>query len=256
MDKKIWIFIGIVIVLLIGFFGAKQLGWLDNISNSQNITISNAQVDLFNAEKTITKDNIPTDFGKDLTGPVADSANVLDNYSGNVDSKVTVIEYADFQCPGCASQNPKTEKIRNEFGDKISWVYRYYPLISIHPNAIASATTAEAVARQNPAKFWEIHNALFDNQSTWENATASNRKNIFRALVQQVDGIDIDRWSTDYDNYMNNGIKTKIDFNKQLGDNIKIQGTPALVINGRLTTNSEWSSEDDLRKLITDELAK
>ncbi|HLD61609.1 MAG TPA: thioredoxin domain-containing protein, partial [Patescibacteria group bacterium] len=63
--------------------------------------------------------------------PITDS----DWIKGNKDAKVTIIEYSDFQCPACASAYPIMKKAVQEFGDKIRFAYRHFPLIQIHQNA-------------------------------------------------------------------------------------------------------------------------
>ena len=65
-----------------------------------------------------------------------------DHVFGKADSKVVLIEYADFQCPGCAAAHPQLKAIIEEYKDKIAFVYRAFPLTSIHPNALAAAATA------------------------------------------------------------------------------------------------------------------
>src|SRR5664279_5031157 len=70
-----------------------------------------------------------------------------DHLLGNKDSKVVLIEYADFQCPGCKAAYPVVKTVTDEFKGSVAFVYRYMPLTTIHPNAKASAAAAEAAGR-------------------------------------------------------------------------------------------------------------
>ena len=67
-----------------------------------------------------------------------------DHVYGNKDAKVVVIEYADFQCPGCGALFSPLKEAKEAYKDKVAFVYRYMPLTSIHPNAKAAAASAEA----------------------------------------------------------------------------------------------------------------
>src|SRR5258708_7695839 len=81
---------------------------------------------------------------------------------GNTNAKVTVIEYADFQCPACAAYYPVVKQLTQDFGTQVKFVYRYFPLQQ-HQNGRISAHAAEAAGRQG--KFWEMHDMLFLHQN-------------------------------------------------------------------------------------------
>lgn len=88
-----------------------------------------------------------------------------DHVLGNPDAEITLIEFSDFQCPFCASLHPTLSRIVTESNGNINWVYRYFPLNSIHPEATPSALASECVARYagNNA-FWKFADELFKNQ--------------------------------------------------------------------------------------------
>lgn len=91
-----------------------------------------------------------------------------DEYRGNQDAKVTIIEFSDFQCPFCKQYVEQTEPtLDQKYLDtgKVKWVFKNFPLTNIHPYAKAGAIAAECAADQN--KFWEMRKALFDNQDKW-----------------------------------------------------------------------------------------
>lgn len=88
-----------------------------------------------------------------------------DQVKGKENASVTLIEYADFQCPACASYAPVVEQLEENYGDRVRFVFRHFPLISIHKNAYAASVATEAAGAQG--KFWEMHDLLFERQSEW-----------------------------------------------------------------------------------------
>src|SRR3989344_4534134 len=93
--------------------------------------------------------------------------NETDWARGNEDSAVTLMEYLDFQCPACVAYHLLVTQLFNEYGDKVRFITRHFPISNIHQNAISSAKAAEAAGRQD--KFWEMHDVLFENQGKWSN---------------------------------------------------------------------------------------
>ncbi len=90
-----------------------------------------------------------------------------DQYRGNPDAEVVVIEFSDFQCPFCRRHTEDTQPILDEqfvdTGD-VLWVYKHFPL-NIHPQAPAAGVAAECAAEQG--LFWEMHELLFANTEAW-----------------------------------------------------------------------------------------
>jgi len=77
-----------------------------------------------------------------------------------------VVEYGDFECPHCGQAYPIVKALLEEFGPRMRFVYRHFPLIQIHPQAEHAAEAAEAAGAQG--KFWEMHDTLFENQDALE----------------------------------------------------------------------------------------
>lgn len=84
---------------------------------------------------------------------------------GKAGAPVTIIEFSDFQCPYCGKAHPTVKKVLADYGDKVTLVFKHFPLVSIHPRAQKSAEAAECAKDQG--KFWEFHDQLFDNQTDW-----------------------------------------------------------------------------------------
>lgn len=185
-----------------------------------------------------------------------ENGNIADHVRGKADSKVVVVEYADYQCPGCASMAPHIDKIYEEYKDDVAFVFRNFPL-KAHQNARAASAAAEAAAKQG--YFWEMYDTIYSNRSSWIEQTGEARTNTFAELFAGVakDG-DIDQFRSDLSN---EDILKKIDFDYKLGLNVdKVTATPSLYVNGVALDVASVETFDDvedlLRTQIEAELAK
>jgi len=85
-----------------------------------------------------------------------------DHSQGPAGARVTLVEYADFECPSCGEAYPLVKAIERAFGDNLRLVFRHFPLRASHPHALAAARAAEAAAEQG--RFWQMHDRLFERQ--------------------------------------------------------------------------------------------
>lgn len=85
-----------------------------------------------------------------------------DHVRGDFNAPVTLVEYGDYECPACGMAYPVVERIREHFGSKLRFVFRHFPLSTVHPLAEPAAETAEFTALHR--KFWPMHDSLFLNQ--------------------------------------------------------------------------------------------
>ncbi len=83
-----------------------------------------------------------------------------DHIRGNPKAKVSVIEYSDFECPFCKRHHPTMQQIVETYGDKVNWVYRHFPLESLHSQAKKEAEASECAGEQG--KFWEFTDTIFE----------------------------------------------------------------------------------------------
>jgi protein-disulfide isomerase len=93
-----------------------------------------------------------------------------DPFMGPEGAAVTIVEFSDFQCPYCQrAAEQMVPQILAQYGDRVRFVYRDFPLYQIHPQAVAASLAAECADDQG--KFWEYHDLLFDNQSALDDAS-------------------------------------------------------------------------------------
>ncbi len=112
---------------------------------------------------------------------------------GTQNAKVTLVEYADFQCPACGYYYPLTKQLEQDFKGKVRFVYRFFPLSS-HQFGMLSAQAAYAALLQG--KFWEMHDMLFANQKDW--AAATDARPIFVDYAKKL-GLNMQKFQQDMD---------------------------------------------------------
>ena len=169
---------------------------------------------------------------------------------------MVIFEYADFQCSGCASANPRVNKLIEEYNGKLAVVYRNF-LLSYHQNGTAAASAAEAAGLQG---YWkEYADKLFANQSVWASATGDSRTDMFVDLFSNVTGGkgDTEKFIADMSSAE---VKARVNFDMGLADDLDIPGTPSFFLNGERIDLTNVSTEDEFLKLfrskIDEELKK
>ena len=96
----------------------------------------------------------------DLAIPVTDADHAL----GPASAPLTLVEYGDYECPGCLNAEPIVSALRDQLGDRLRTVFRHYPQSGVHARASAAAEAAEAAAAQG--RFWDMHRELFRHSQT------------------------------------------------------------------------------------------
>jgi protein-disulfide isomerase len=197
-------------------------------TNTPNKSLNQAALDLYYNPKTPAG---------------AQPANML----GAPSATVTVEEFADFQCPTCATVHTKMKEINSLYGGRIKFIYRNYPLTQMHKNAYEAASAAEAAGFQG--KFWAMQDQLFTNQKTWSNSAEARK--LFEEYANKI-GLDVAKWQTDMASVP---IKTRIDADINRGSALKITGTPSVFINGRQLAVEEMEV-NTMRQIIDAEMQK
>jgi protein-disulfide isomerase len=152
---------------------------------------------------------------------------------GASDRQIVMVEFSDFQCPFCGTANKNVKQFMAKYKDKVTLVYKHFPLTQIHPEALPAARASWAANKQG--KFWEYHDVLFGNQAKLNEAfyleTATSLK------------LDIKKFDADRkiaDNFILEDFK--------LGRKLGIDGTPVFIINGEVVTGA--ASLADLEKAL------
>lgn len=176
-----------------------------------------------------------------LTAPAVSNTDIA---QGPKNAKVTLIEYADFQCPACGAYFPVVQQLRQQYGNKVLFVYRYFPLTSIHQNAMLAAQAAEAARQQG--KFWEMHDMLYQHQNDW--ATLVDPKPVFQGYASAL-GLDKDKFNADM---VSSDTINFINKEEDAGTQAGVNATPTFFLNGKEIQNP--ASADDFKKLINQAL--
>lgn len=191
-----------------------------------------------------------SEFDKDAIITANDkNGNIGDNFLGNKDATVVLVEYGDFQCPGCASAHPRVKALTERYGDDLAFIFRNLPLTSMHPNARVAAATAEAAGLQG--KYWEMHNKLFEDQNTWKGVSSSERGGVFRSYAAALN-LDLDTFEADI---AASAITQKIAFDQALFKATgHQQSTPTFILNGQLVPQETWGNDEAFDALIREKL--
>ena len=197
LGKNFWIVLVIVVAGLIGVFAAA--GGSGDGEGSGDKVLANAR-----------------------------EAQEDDHKRGEGTEGVTLIEYGDFECPGCGALHPLLQQLETEYGDQIQVIFRHFPLTSIHPNAMAAHRGAQAAASQG--MFWQMHDALYEQQFQWRSQSATQAQAI--ALIEGYAtelGLDIDQYKQDVGS---GGVFDFVNAHITSGTELGFTGTPTLLLNG------------------------
>ncbi len=159
----------------------------------------------------------------------------------SADTIVTLEEFGDYQCPPCGQLNPTLKKLKQEYGDRLNFIFRNLPLTKIHQNALLAAEAAEAARVQN--RFWEMHDLLYENQSLWKDDV--NPRSIFIQFAKDL-GLNTWQFTRDMDGKQ---IQMRIEADEDAAAKQGIDGTPTILINGR-QLRAEMTTPEGVRKGI------
>jgi predicted DsbA family dithiol-disulfide isomerase len=151
-------------------------------------------------------------------------------------ASVTLVEFADFECPFCQRIAPELDALWEKRQTAVRFVYKFMPL-SMHPHGESSARAA--IAAQAQGKFWEMHDQLFTHGDHLDDVDILK----YAAAV----GLDLDRFRADL---QSPATKARLDADRKLGDALNVKGTPTIFINGR-----EYDSKLDIGEWVDGEIA-
>jgi protein-disulfide isomerase len=169
------------------------------------------------------------------------------NTLGASTAAVVVEEFADFQCPTCATVHTKIKEINSLYAGRIKFIYRNYPLTQIHKNAYEAAIASEAAGQQG--KFWAMQDQLYSNQKNWSNSAEARK--LFEEYAGKI-GLDMAKFQTDMAALPT---RKRVDHDVARGHALKLTGTPSVFVNGR-QLSIEQMEVNAMRQIIDAEMQK
>lgn len=152
---------------------------------------------------------------------------------------VTFVEFLDFECEGCRAAYPIVEQLRDEYGDRVEFVMRYFPL-SGHFNAERAARAVEAAAQQG--RLEPMYRTMFETQAEWGEQQVP-ADDVFRGFAGEL-GLDMAAYDAAYDDP---ATLERIRRDRADGEALGIRGTPTFFIDGQQVS---LRGPDDLRDAI------
>ena len=183
--------------------------------------------------------------------PVEITLDSSDHTIGKADAKVSVIEFADMQCPACKAFDPIVSGVMAEYiakGASVKFTFKHFPLIQIHQNTMLAAIGSEAAARQG--KFWEYKKVIYEKQAEWEGALDAKDK--IKSYLPAL-GINSAQWEKDLSDP---ALETVVMNSLKEATSINLGGTPSFVINGVKVDAGKISTPEKMKAYIDAELAK
>jgi protein-disulfide isomerase len=204
---------GIAVVSIIAFIATLAFLFSDkdsaNNPNDNNIAAAPTPTRNTAPQPTAQPTNIDIEVTKD------------DHIKGEFDAPITIIEFSDFQCPYCSRFHQTMRQVADNYKNQVRWVYKHFPLDSIHPYARKAAEASECAGDQN--KFWEYTDELFVNQSL-----------ISPDFLKQT-AIKLGLNENKFNECLDSGkYSSKVESDYQQGLKAGVTGTPGNIINGQL----------------------
>lgn len=175
--------------------------------------------------------------------PVGDS----DHIRGNVNAQITIVEYSDLECPFCKRFHVTMKQVLQEYGDKVRWVYKHFPLDQIHPKADKEAEATECAGELGGNdKFWEYVDRIFE-------ITPSNNGLDLALLPQIAKDLGLDK--AKFESCLASGkYAENVEAQFQEGTRLGVNGTPGSFVNGQPVRGAV--PFETLKQIIDSELAK
>lgn len=227
MMRYAWVFVAASMTVLVG--GCQNQGDLREIRDGQRelrakleeMETKIDQIASRPAAQPAARANQP-DPDKVYSLPIGNSP-----FRGPADAPVTLMEFADFQCPFCARNLPLVQQVLDAYPKDVKFVYKEFPLTSIHQNAMNASKAAIAAKRQG--KYWEMHDALFEN---YQNLAEDNLKKIAGEV-----GLDVAQWEKDY---KSPEVDKDVQDDMRLASQSDVRGTPTMFVNGKRVANRSF----------------
>ena len=230
----------IILVVLAAAVGG--FAWLYSTSKSPN---ANTSANSANGRTNAANNSRP---GTTIAANAPPGAAIGINSIGSPAAKVTIEEFADFQCPSCAVAHPVMKDIQAAFAgnNNVRFVFRHFPL-TIHDKSYDAAVAVEAAGMQGQPKFWAMMDQMMSNQQAWANN--QNFRELWRGYAEKI-GLDTAKWQ---DDMAGMAAKGRVDLDIQRARGVGVGSTPSIYINGRLIPFSDVNVPA-MRQLIDAEI--
>jgi cyclophilin family peptidyl-prolyl cis-trans isomerase/protein-disulfide isomerase len=140
---------------------------------------------------------------------------------------VRLIEYADFQCPGCARFESSLALLLAERRDQVQLVFRHFPL-PYHDKAVITSEAAEAAGAQG--FFWEMHDLLYQRYDDWSQLSAEEMPDVLAGYAEEL-GLDADQFNLALENHT---FQEKVEAAYEEASAVRAPGTPTFLVNGHM----------------------
>lgn len=164
---------------------------------------------------------------------------------GNKNAKVVAVNFDDFECPYCSRMHQTIfPELLKEYGDRVAFVYKDFPLADIHPWATHAAVDANCLGAQNGDAYWDFADYIHSNQH--EVNAASGLQAQFAALDKltllqgQKHNVDLSKLQSCVRSQDDAGIKQSV----HEGESVDVSATPTLFVNGMKTHDGALSLEE------------
>ncbi len=148
-----------------------------------------------------------------------------DHIRGNKNAPITIIEFSDLQCPFCSRFHDTMKQVTAAYPNDVRWIYKHFPLSSIHPYAQKAALASECASEQG--KFWEYIDKIFANQSSLNTD--------YLATAAEEVGLN----TSQFNSCLSSGkYASKVSSDYSSGQQNRVSGTPASFINGELVSGA------------------
>lgn len=145
------------------------------------------------------------------------------------------VEFLDFECEACLALYPVVEDLRDEYGDRVTFVVRHMPL---HGNSVNAALAAEAAAEQG--EFEAMYKRLFETAEEWGHQEASQRE-VFFGYAEEL-GLDMEQFTAAYDDP---ATLERIEQSYQDGQSLGVSGTPTFFLDGEMLNPQSITDLED-----------
>jgi protein-disulfide isomerase len=195
----------------------------------------------------IFMEDLRKSYGVNVTLPFPDMPRIPvsaddDPSEGSADAPVTIIQFAEFQCPYCGAANQTVQRLLKDYDGKVRFVFRDFPL-GFHENAIPAAVAANCANQQSIDKYWKFHDSFMANQKALTEADIQK--------AAQEAGVDTAKWEACR---KDPAIEAEVRKDQEDGAAVGVTGTPAFFINGIFLNGAQ--PYEKFKMIIDAELAK